>query len=64
MATLTLRTTKGSPLTFAEIDNNFTALDSDLSNIDVTGDIEGTVDSAYVDNLIPGLDAGSGGDDF
>ncbi len=62
MATLTLRTTKGSPLTFAEIDDNFSNLDSDVSNISV--DIEGTVDSAYVDNLIPGLDAGSGGDDF
>ncbi len=64
MATLTLRNTKGAPLTFQEIDNNFSNLDSDVSNIDVTSDIEGTVDSAYVDNLIPGLDAGSGGDDF
>ena len=58
MATLTLRTTKGAPLTFQEIDDNFTSLDSDLSNI------SDTVDSAYVDNLIQGLDAGSGGDDF
>ena len=64
MATLTLRTTKGSPLTFAEIDNNFTALDSDVSNLDVSGTIADTVDSAYVGNLIQNLDAGSGGDDF
>ena len=60
MATLTLRTSKGSPLTFQEIDDNFSNLDSDVGNIDISG----TVDSAYVDNLIPGLDAGSGGDDF
>jgi hypothetical protein len=60
MATLTLRTSKGSPLTFQEIDDNFSNLDSDVGNIDISG----TVDSAYIDNLIPGLDAGSGGDDF
>ena len=64
MATLTLRTTKGSPLTFQEIDNNFSNLDSDVSNLDVAGSITDTVDSAYVENLIPGFDAGSGGDDF
>ena len=31
MATLTLRTDKGSPLTHVELDANFTALDSDIS---------------------------------
>ena len=31
MATLTLRTTKGSPLTHVELDANFNALDSDIS---------------------------------
>jgi hypothetical protein len=30
MANLTLRQTKGSPLTFAEVDNNFTALNTEL----------------------------------
>ena len=33
MADLTLRTTKGSELTFAEIDRNFTSLDSDIQSI-------------------------------
>ena len=33
MADLTLRTTKGSELTFAEIDRNFTSLDSDIRSI-------------------------------
>jgi hypothetical protein len=32
MATLTLRQTKGAPLTHVELDANFTALDSDISN--------------------------------
>ena len=31
MATLTLRTDKGSPLTHVELDANFSALDSDIS---------------------------------
>ncbi len=60
MATLTLRNTKGAPLTFQEIDDNFSNLDSDVSNIDVSG----TVDSDYIDLLLQGIDAGSGGNDF
>ena len=64
MATLTLRNTKGAPLTFQEIDNNFSNLDSDVTNLDVVGSISDTVDSAYVENLLPGFDAGSGGNDF
>ena len=33
MADLTLRTVKGSELTFGEIDRNFTSLDSDIKGI-------------------------------
>ena len=58
MATLTLRTTKGSPLTFAEIDDNFTNLNTDIAS----------VDSDFVNSIVESsnttLDAGSGGNDF
>jgi hypothetical protein len=36
MATLTLRNTKGSALTFDELDSNFQALDSDITSINNT----------------------------
>jgi hypothetical protein len=50
--TITLRNTKGSELTFAELDGNFTDLDGRIISLpdsaQVAGIITGQVDSAYV----------------
>ena len=50
--TITLRNTKGSELTFAELDGNFTDLDGRITSLpdsaQVAGIITGQVDSAYV----------------
>ena len=52
MADLTLRTEKGSELTFGEIDRNFTSLDSDIRGISDahwdSGDTTSLVDSDYI----------------
>lgn len=52
MADLTLRTVKGSELTFGEIDRNFTSLDSDIKGIAAghwdSADTMLVVDSDYV----------------
>ena len=52
MADLTLRTEKGSELTFSEIDRNFTSLDSDIQNVAGShwdsADTVGLVDSDYI----------------
>lgn len=52
MAQLTLRTTKGSELTFGEIDRNFTSLDSDIQSIAGdhwdSADTIGLIDSDYI----------------
>jgi hypothetical protein len=49
MTTLTLRTTKGSPLTNAELDANFTSLN--LAKIELGGDLQGTTSSPVVTGL-------------
>lgn len=49
MTTLTLRTTKGSPLTNAELDANFTNLN--LAKIEIGGDLQGTTSSPVVTGL-------------
>lgn len=49
MTTLTLRTTKGSPLTNAELDANFTNLN--LAKIELGGDLQGTTSSPVVTGL-------------
>ena len=49
MATLTLRTTKGSPLTSAEVDDNFLQLD--LTKIQLAGDLGGSTSSPTVTSL-------------
>ena len=49
MTTLTLRTTKGSPLTNAELDANFT--DLNLAKIEIGGDLQGTTSSPVVTGL-------------
>jgi hypothetical protein len=49
MTTLTLRTTKGSPLTNAELDANFTSLN--LAKIELGGDLQGTTSSPVVSGL-------------
>jgi hypothetical protein len=49
MATLTLRTTKGSPLTSAEVDNNFIQLD--LTKVQLAGDIGGTTSAPTITAL-------------
>ena len=52
MADLTLRTEKGSELTFGEIDRNFTSLDSDIKGIAAghwdSADTMLVVDSDYI----------------
>ena len=52
MADLTLRTVKGSELTFGEIDRNFTSLDSDIKGIAAghwdSADTMLVVDSDYI----------------
>jgi len=52
VADLTLRTVKGSELTFGEIDRNFTSLDSDIKGIAAghwdSADTMLVVDSDYV----------------
>ena len=52
MADLTLRTVKGSELTFVEIDRNFTSLDSDIKNVSGShwdsADTTLLVDSDYI----------------
>lgn len=54
MATLTLRNTKGSALTFDELDSNFLALDSDITSINntIAGGVGLAADS--VNSLIDG----------
>jgi len=49
MATLTLRTTKGSPLTSAEVDDNFSQLDQ--TKIQLGGDIGGSTSSPTIISL-------------
>ena len=49
MTTLTLRTTKGSPLTNAELDANFNNLN--LAKIEIGGDLQGTTSSPVVTGL-------------
>ena len=49
MATLTLRTTKGSPLTSAEVDSNFLQLD--LTKVQLAGDLGGSTSSPVVISL-------------
>lgn len=49
MATLTLRAVKGSPLTSAEVDNNFAELDT--NKIELGGDIGGSTSSPTVVKL-------------
>ena len=49
MATLTLRLVKGSPLTNAEVDNNFTSLDQ--KKVQLGGDLSGTTSSPAVVKL-------------
>ena len=50
--TITLRNTKGSELTFAELDGNFTDLDGRITSLPASAQvatiITGQVDSAYV----------------
>lgn len=50
MATITLRQTKGSPLTFEEMDNNLTNLNNDkleeINNLDVASDLD--INSDYI----------------
>ena len=52
MADLTLRTVKGSELTFGEIDRNFTSLDSDIKGVSGghwdSADTTLLVDSDYI----------------
>ena len=52
MADLTLRTVKGSELTFGEIDRNFTSLDSDIRGVSGghwdSADTTLLVDSDYI----------------
>ena len=47
--TITLRTTKGSELTFAELDGNFTDLDNRVQD---SNQVKALIDSAYVKNII------------
>jgi hypothetical protein len=49
MATLTLRTTKGSPLTSAEVDDNFSQLDQ--TKIQLGGDVGGSTSSPTIISL-------------
>ena len=48
MATITLRETKGSPLSFAEMDSNLTNLNNDklevIDNLNITGTMDATAD--------------------
>ena len=47
--TITLRNTKGSELTFAELDGNFTDLDNRVQD---SNQVKALIDSAYVKNII------------
>lgn len=47
--TITLRNTKGSELTFAELDGNFTDLDNRVQD---SNQVKTLIDSAYVKNII------------
>ena len=49
MAALTLRLVKGSPLTNAEVDNNFTSLDQ--NKVEIGGDLGGTTSTPLVVKL-------------
>ena len=46
--TITLRNTKGSELTFTELDGNFTDLDTRVDMLPDSAQVLGLIDSAYV----------------
>lgn len=55
--TITLRTIKGSELTYSELDGNFTDLDNRLITVEGaaidSGNVTGLIDSAYVALRVP-----------
>jgi len=57
MATITLRETKGSPLTYTEMDNNLTNLNNDklelINNLDVASTMD--VNADYIPIMIQAL---------
>lgn len=60
MTTITLRSIKGSPLTISELDDNFTALNTDIGNRVLTSDYTGSdilTKIKTVDGTGSGLDA-------
>jgi len=48
---ITLRNTKGSALTFSELDANFTDLDNRVGNVIDSAKVQNLIDSSYVKNF-------------
>lgn len=48
MATITLRAQKGAPLTFAEVDNNFSAINAELAALGLAAALKGSITNADI----------------